>query len=273
MAHLNPPPCHNRASATRRGTPILNSVVATGWCARCLCSARHKIRRLGSVRHWHSLARNRRIRRAVSLSRPRPIGAFSSVLFLTPGLHTHLEPCASGVVNLQIAIPSQFPPREVPLGNALEPGPLQAVRLDAQLGGWPLRQWALEHLPQHPDHAAVLADLDPNSTACRSACQRTSSGNAGWETVPLALSWSQVRSDEKEAPRERPGQMTNRKGAQRFRRWVIEWGAASWCSCWAARWPRQAPPTRSRRPCRRLASSTPPRRTNKRWRWSAEQVR
>jgi len=47
--------------------------------------ARHKIRRLGSVRHWHSLARNRRIRRPASLSRSRPVGAFSSVLFSNAG--------------------------------------------------------------------------------------------------------------------------------------------------------------------------------------------
>jgi len=60
--------------------------------------------------------------------------------FLTPAPHTHLEPCASGVVNLQIAIPSQFPPPEIPLGNVLEPGPLQVVRLDAPLGGCRLWQ-------------------------------------------------------------------------------------------------------------------------------------
>jgi hypothetical protein len=37
------------------------------------------------------------------------------------------------------------------------PGPLEVVRLDAPLGGGPLREQALEH----PDHAVVLADLDP----------------------------------------------------------------------------------------------------------------
>jgi len=34
----------------------------------------------------------------------------------------------------------------------------------------------MKHPPRDPDHAAVLADLDPNSTAYRSAFQRASSG-------------------------------------------------------------------------------------------------
>jgi hypothetical protein len=38
---------------------------------------------------------------------------------------------------------------------------LQIVRLDALLGGGPLRQQALEYAPRNPDHPTVLADLDP----------------------------------------------------------------------------------------------------------------
>jgi hypothetical protein len=40
-------------------------------------------------------------------------------------------------------------------------GPLEIVPLDAPLGGWPLRQKALEDAPRNPDHTTVLADLDP----------------------------------------------------------------------------------------------------------------
>ena len=34
----------------------------------------------------------------------------------------------------------------------------------------------MDYAPRDPDHAAVLADPDPNTTACRSAFQRASSG-------------------------------------------------------------------------------------------------
>jgi hypothetical protein len=44
----------------------------------------------------------------------------------------------------------------------------------------------LEYAPRHPDHAAVFADLStPNSTACRSAFQRASSGKV--ENMATAL--------------------------------------------------------------------------------------
>jgi hypothetical protein len=46
-------------------------------------------------------------------------------------------------------------------GDALEPGPLEAMDLDARLGGGPLREQPLEHAPRHTDDAAVFADLDP----------------------------------------------------------------------------------------------------------------
>jgi hypothetical protein len=38
---------------------------------------------------------------------------------------------------------------------------LEVVRLAASLGGGPLGQQALEEPPRDPDHATVLADLDP----------------------------------------------------------------------------------------------------------------
>jgi len=52
-------------------------------------------------------------------------------------------------------------PAQLPLSDALEPGPLEVVCLDAPLGGGPLRQQALEHAPRDPDNAAVLPDLYP----------------------------------------------------------------------------------------------------------------
>jgi len=52
-------------------------------------------------------------------------------------------------------------PAQLSLGDALEPGSLEIVRLDASLGGGPLGQQPLEDATRHPDHAAVLADLDP----------------------------------------------------------------------------------------------------------------
>jgi hypothetical protein len=41
--------------------------------------------------------------------------------------------------------------------------PLEVVRLDAALGGGPLRQQPLEHAPRDPDHAVALADLNPRT--------------------------------------------------------------------------------------------------------------
>jgi hypothetical protein len=50
---------------------------AKGSHAHCLCSARRRTRRLGSVQHWHPLLTSPRIRRAASLSRSRPVRAVS----------------------------------------------------------------------------------------------------------------------------------------------------------------------------------------------------
>jgi len=54
----------------------------------------------------------------------------------------------------------QLAPSQVPLGDALEPGPLEVVRLGAARGSGPLRQYPLEHAPRDPDEAAVFPDLD-----------------------------------------------------------------------------------------------------------------
>ena len=40
-------------------------------------------------------------------------------------------------------------------------GPLEVVGFHAPLGGGALREQPLDHAPRDPDHAVVLADLDP----------------------------------------------------------------------------------------------------------------
>jgi hypothetical protein len=55
----------------------------------------------------------------------------------------------------------QLAPTQLPLGDAFQPGSLEVVGFDASLGGGPLSGQPLEHPPRHPDHAAILADLDP----------------------------------------------------------------------------------------------------------------
>ena len=42
-----------------------------------------------------------------------------------------------------------------------EPGSLGVIGCDASLGRWPLQELPLEHSLRHPEHASVLADLDP----------------------------------------------------------------------------------------------------------------
>ena len=62
--------------------------------------------------------------------------------------------------DLHVPILGQLAPAQLPLGDALEPGPLKEGGRDAALRGGPLGQWTLEHAPRHPDDAAVLADLN-----------------------------------------------------------------------------------------------------------------
>ena len=52
--------------------------------------------------------------------------------------------------DLDIPILGQLAPSQLPLSNALEPGPLKVVRLDAALGSGPLREQALKHSPRDP---------------------------------------------------------------------------------------------------------------------------
>jgi hypothetical protein len=50
---------------------------------------------------------------------------------------------------------------QLPLGDTLKPGSLEIVGLNTPLRRWPLGEQALKHPPRDPDHAVVLADLDP----------------------------------------------------------------------------------------------------------------
>ena len=75
------------------------------------------------------------------------------------------------------------------LSYELEPGPLEVVGFDAPLWGGPLWEQSLKHAPRHPDHTPVLADLDHELRRLPIGIPRASSGNDGWETVPLTLSF------------------------------------------------------------------------------------
>jgi hypothetical protein len=63
-------------------------------------------------------------------------------------------------VDLDIPVLGQLAPLQLPLGDALEPGPLMAVPPPCTAPGWPLGQEALGTRAAGPD-AAVLPDLDP----------------------------------------------------------------------------------------------------------------
>ena len=65
----------------------------------------------------------------------------------------------------------------------------------------------LEDLPRDPDHPAVLADLDPNSTARRSAFRRAYLGRRLGNRAPRAILLG-GRSDKERAHRGAPGGMT-----------------------------------------------------------------
>ena len=78
-------------------------------------------------------------------------------------------PSQAPPTDLKVPALSQLPLAELPLGDALEPGPLGGASSNEPLGGWVAPGAALEDAPRDPNHPAVLTDLDPNSTACRSA--------------------------------------------------------------------------------------------------------
>jgi hypothetical protein len=92
----------------------------------------------------------------------------------------------------------QLPPTQLLLGDALEPGALEVVRLNAAFGRGPLREQALEHAPWDPDHAAVLADLGGLPLGIQAGIL----GSAGWETVPHRAILLIGAADEEHAPSE-----------------------------------------------------------------------
>jgi hypothetical protein len=75
---------------------------------------------------------------------------------------TGINPLAQiASADLHIPVLGQLAPAQLPLGDGLEPGPLEVVSLDTPLGGGRSERQPLEDAPWDPDHAAVLADLDP----------------------------------------------------------------------------------------------------------------
>jgi hypothetical protein len=88
------------------------------------------------------------------------------------------------------------------IGDRLEPGPLEVVRLRT-VGSRAFREQPLKRAPRHPDHAAVLADLNPELHGLALGIPAGVLGNEGWETTPLALSYWEMRSEVECAPRGR----------------------------------------------------------------------
>jgi len=60
--------------------------------------------------------------------------------------------------------------------------------LDAPFGGGPLREQPLEHPSRDPDHAVVIADLDPELHGLPLGIPAGILGDDGWEIVSPALS-------------------------------------------------------------------------------------
>jgi hypothetical protein len=84
-----------------------------------------------------------------------------------------------------------------------------SLSLTTQYGEETVRERVGRPLTLHPDRMTLVSiscALWPKGSSEEvihaSAFQRVSSGSAGWETVPFALSCSPVRSDKKHAPRE-----------------------------------------------------------------------
>jgi hypothetical protein len=92
-------------------------------------------------------------------------------------------------------------PPQPPLGDPLEPSPLEVGGFHAPLG-WAFQEQPLEHAPRDPDHPAVLADLDPELHGRPLASRRASSGTTVGKQHPFAVSYPEVRADKERAPRE-----------------------------------------------------------------------
>jgi hypothetical protein len=80
------------------------------------------------------------------------------------------------------------------------------IGFDASLRRGTLREQPLEHAPREPDHAAVLADLDPDFHRLPIGVPAGVLGKADWETAPLALSYLRKKKGTLEtAGRDAPG--------------------------------------------------------------------
>jgi hypothetical protein len=83
--------------------------------------------------------------------------------------------------DLHVPVLGQLPLPQLPLVDALEPGPLEIVGFDTLLGRGSLWEQALEYAPGDGDHTAVLSDLDPELDGLPLGFPMGSSGNGKWE--------------------------------------------------------------------------------------------
>ena len=89
----------------------------------------------------------------------RGLGRFETFLWLAARSPAHgLAQVPSA--DLDIPVLGQLAPAQLPLGDALEPGPLKVERLDSPLRG-AAPGGALEDAPRTPEDTAVFSDLDP----------------------------------------------------------------------------------------------------------------
>src|SRR6516225_9293003 len=91
---------------------------------------------------------------------------------MEPGLHlAQVSPA-----DLDVPVLGQLPPAQLPLSDALKPGPLEIISLDAPLGSGPLgsSRWNTRRGTRTTPRYSPTST--PNSAACRSAFQRASSG-------------------------------------------------------------------------------------------------
>ena len=90
--------------------------------------------------------------------------------------------------DLHVPILGQLPPTDLPLGDALEPGTLEIVGLDAPLRRRSFGQKTLEHPPRNPDHTTVLPNLDAELHRLPLGIPAGVLAVGGWRTDPVALS-------------------------------------------------------------------------------------
>jgi hypothetical protein len=79
--------------------------------------------------------------------------------------------------DLDIPVLGQLAPAQLPLRDALEPGSLKVVRLDAALGDRPLR-WNTRRGTRTPPRSSPIST--PNSTACVATASAPATSRISW---------------------------------------------------------------------------------------------